>query len=77
MSTARVIEAINVLEDSDLNRSACLPGMPPDHLRLDGLEESFHRGVIITIALATHRYLEAMLAQDSLVVMRTILAAAV
>ena len=68
MSAARVIEAINVLEDSDLNRSACLPGMPPDQFCFDGFEEGFHRGVVITIALATHRYLEAMQAQQLLII---------
>jgi len=46
--------------------------MPPDQFRLDGFEEGFHRGVVITVALATHGYFEAMLAQDFLVVMRAV-----
>ena len=54
MFAARVVEAIKVLENSDLNRSACLPRMPPDHLRFDGFEEGFQRGVVIAIARATH-----------------------
>ena len=51
--------------------------MPPDQFRLDGFEKSFHRGVVITISLATHGYFEAMLAQDFLVVIRAILAASI
>jgi hypothetical protein len=77
MSTTRVIEAINVLKDCDLNRSTCLPGIPPDHLYPDGFEESFHRSIVITISLATHRYFEPMQAQDFMVVTRAILAAAI
>lgn len=51
--------------------------MPPDQLGLDRLEERLDGGIVITIALAAHRYLEAVLAQNLLVIVRTILAAAV
>jgi len=30
------------------------PFLPPDHLRLQGFEERFDRGVVVTVALATH-----------------------
>ena len=73
MPAARVIKAVDVFEYCDLNSATGLPRMPPDQFRLDGFEESFHRCIVITITLATHGYFEAMLAQDFLVVMRTIL----
>jgi hypothetical protein len=44
---------------------------------LDGFEERLNCRIIIAIAFATHRYFEAVLAQDLLVVMRTVLAAAI
>ena len=50
--------------------------MTPDQLGLDGFEERLNCRIIIAIAFATHRYFEAVLAQDLLVVMRTVLAAA-
>ena len=77
MSSAGVIEPINVLEDGDFSGSAGLPELPPDQFRLDGLEEGFHCGVIVAITLAAHGYFEAILAQQFLVVMRAILAPAI
>lgn len=68
MPTARVIEAVDVLEDGRLSLSAGLPGAPPDQLGLDGLEEGFDCGVIIAVAFAAHRWLQAVLAQDLLIV---------
>ena len=51
--------------------------MPPDQFSLDGFEERFDGSVVVTIALPAHRYFEAVLAQDLLIIMRTILAAAI
>ena len=51
--------------------------VPPDQLRLNGFEERLHRLIIITIPFAIHRYSEPMLAQEFLVVVRTILATTV
>ena len=51
--------------------------MPPDQFSFDGFEERFYSGIIVAIALATHRSLEAMLAQDFLIIVGTILAAPV
>ena len=56
------------------------PGLPraaPDQLGLDGLEEGLDGSVIVAIALAAHRRLHVMVAQDLLIVVRTVLAAAV
>ena len=77
MPTARVIEAVDVLEDGRLSLSAGFPRASPNQLGLDRLEEGLNGGVIVAIALAAHRHLEPMLAQDLLIVMRTILAAAI
>ena len=41
------------------------------------LEPMAHNGAIIAIPLAAHRYLEAVFTQDLLVVVRTLLAAAI
>jgi hypothetical protein len=66
--TARVIEAVDVLEDGGLGLSAGFPGAPPDQLRLDGLEEGLNGGVVIAVSFAAHRRLQAVLAQHLLVV---------
>ena len=77
MSAARIVEAVDVLEDRHLSLPAGFPGIPPDQLGLDGLEESLDGGVIIAIAFSTHRHFEVMLAQYFLIIVRTILAATV
>jgi hypothetical protein len=45
MPTARVIEAVDVLEDGCLSLSAGFPGAAPDQLGLDGFEEGLDGGV--------------------------------
>ena len=75
MFPARIIEAVDILEDGDLSGHACLPRVPPDQFCLDGFEEGFHHGIVVAVALAAHRYLEPILTQDFLIVMRAILAA--
>lgn len=47
--------------------------MPPYHFSFDGIEEGLDGGFIIAVALAALGYLEAMLPQDFLIIMRTIL----
>ena len=51
--------------------------MPPDQFSFDGLKERLDRRIVIAIAFARHRYLEPMLAQDFLIVMRTVLRPAI
>ena len=75
MPTAWVIEAVDVLEDGGLGLAARFPSPAPDQLGLDGLEEGLDGRIVVAVALAAHRYLEGMFAQDLLVVVRTILAA--
>ena len=55
--------------------SACFPASPPDQIGLDRFEECLHGGIVIAITFAAHRHLEIVLAQDLLVVVRTVLAA--
>ena len=66
-----------MLEDGGFGLTTGLPCAPSDQFSLDRLEEGLNGGVIVAIALAAHRHLEPMLAQDLLIVMRTILAAAI
>ena len=51
--------------------------MPPDQFCFDGFEERLDSCIIVAITFARHRYLEPMLAQDFLVIVRTILAATI
>ena len=68
MPSARIVEAVDVLEDGQLGVSARLPRSSPYQLRLDRFEGRLYGGVIIAIALTAHRYLEPMLAQELQVV---------
>jgi hypothetical protein len=77
VTASRVIEPIDVFEDRHLSLSAGVPGVSPDQLCLDGFEERFNGGVVIAISLATHGCPEPMLAQDLLIIVRTILAATI
>ena len=54
-----------------------LARMPPDQSGLDCLEKRLDGGVVIAVALATHRYLKAVLTQELLIIMGEILAAAI
>ena len=51
--------------------------MAPDQFGLEGFEECLDGRIIIAIAFSAHRRLEPMLAQDLLIIMRTILAATI
>ena len=77
MATARIVEAVDVFEDGDFGITTRSPGPLPQQLGLDRLEECLDRRVIVTVSSTAHRHLEAMLAQDFLVVVRAILAATV
>ena len=62
MAAARIVEAIDVFEDCHLGLRPRFPRPSPDQLCLDGFEKRLDGGIVITISLATHRDLEAMLA---------------
>jgi len=75
MASAWIIEAVDVFEDGHLGLPQRFPYSPPYQLGLDGFEEGLDGCVIIAISFAAHRDLEAMLPQDLLIVVRTVLAA--
>ena len=77
MTAARVVEAVDVFKDGHLRLSSCLPCIAPDQFRFDGFEECLDGCVIITISFATHGHFEAVLPQDFLTAMRTILRPAI
>ena len=67
MAPTRVIKTINVLEYRARSLTACFPMVPPYQLSLDGFEKRLRHGIVVTIALAVHRDLEAVLVQALLV----------
>ena len=54
MAPARVVEAIDVFENSELDVPARLPRVSPDQLSLEGFEEALDSRVIKAISLAAH-----------------------
>jgi len=54
MPTARVIEAVDVLEDGGFGLASCLPCAAPDQFGLDRLEEGLDSSVIVAVTLAAH-----------------------
>jgi hypothetical protein len=77
MAAARVIEAIDVFEDCHLSLPAGVSCIAPDQFRFDGFEERLNSRIVIAIAFATHGHFEAVLPQDFLIVVRTILRPAI
>ena len=68
MPSAWIVEAIDILEDGQLCFSSRLPRPAPDQLGLDRFEEGFDSRVVVTISLAAHRDMEAVLTQELLVI---------
>ena len=56
-----VIEPTDVLGNCAFSLPPRFPTVPPYQLSLDGFEERLHYGTVVTIALAAHQDLEAML----------------
>ncbi len=77
MAASWIVEAVDIFEVRHLSRPGCLPRMTPDQFSFDGLEERFHGSVVVTITFAAHRHFEVMLAQDLLIIVRTVLAATI
>ena len=77
MTAAWVVEAVDVLKDGHLRLPAGFPCIAPDQFRFDGLEEGLDCCIVVTISLPRHRHLEPMLAQEFLIVMRTLLRPAI
>lgn len=72
-----VVEAVDVSEERIGHLLSCLPLVPPDEFSLQRFEEGLDKGVIITISLAAHGYLEPKLSKPLLIIVRTILTAPV
>ena len=77
MPAARVVEAVDVFEEGNFDLSAGLPVSTPDQFGLERFEVALDGRVIIAIFLAAHRCHQPVFAQDLLVVVRTVLAAAI
>ena len=73
MSAARIVEDVDVFEDRQLRRSARRPRPLPQQLGLDRLEERLDGRIVVAISRPAHRHLEAVLAQDLLVIVRAVL----
>ena len=54
MFAARVLEAVDVFEDGDLDLAAGLSVPAPDQFGLQRLEEAFDGGIVVTIAFPAH-----------------------
>ena len=77
MSSARIVEAVDVLEDGHFSFPSRRPGPAPKHFSLDRFEEGFDSVIVIAIALAGHRHFEPVLAQYLLIVVRAVLRPAI
>lgn len=77
MSAPGVVEAIYVAEDGSFRLTPCWPTLPPDQFRLQGFEERLDGGVVIAITFAAHRRAQAISLQFLLIIVGTILAAAI
>jgi hypothetical protein len=74
---ARVVEAVDVLKEGDLDFATGLPIPSPDQFCLQGFEEAFDGGIVVAIALAAHRNPEPALSQELLIVVRAVLRSAI
>ena len=77
MASSGIIIPIDILEDRALGLTACVPTVAPNQLYLDGFEERFNHGIVVTITFAAHGDLEPMLGQASLTLVGTILRPAI
>ena len=69
MSTARIVEAVDVFENGDFDLSSCLPVSAPDHFGFEGFEKAFDSCVVIAIALSAHGCCQTVFSKDLLIVM--------
>ena len=77
MFSARIVKSIDVLEHGGFDLTPCLPALPPVKFCLQRFEVGFRDSIVPAISFARHRYLEAVQAEDFLVLVRTILAATI
>ena len=77
MPTAWIVEAVDVFENGNFDLSAGLPVSAPNHFCLERFEKALNCGVVIAVTLSAHGCCQTMLSQDLLIVMGTVLAAAI
>ena len=77
MSAARVMEAVDVLEDGGFGLATGFPNPASDQFGLDDLEERPDSGVVMAVALAAHGRLQGVAVRSFLVVVRRVLATTV
>ena len=77
MASARIVEAIDILEDCAFCLASGFPAIAPDQLCFDGFEKGLNHRIVITITFAAHRYLKGVLGQASLILVGTVLRAAI
>lgn len=77
MFAARVVEAVDVFEECNLDLTPGMPVAVPDQFGLERLEEAFDCGIVVAIAFPAHRGRQPVFAQKLLIVMGAVLRAAV
>ncbi len=77
MFSAWVVEAVDILEESNFDPSAGVPVATPDQFGLERFEEAFDGRIVVAVAFPAHRNLEPVLAQQLLVIVGTVLRAAI
>jgi hypothetical protein len=65
VSSARVIQAFDMLTNSLASLVACREGRAPDQPGFDGLEHGLDHGVVVACAVPAYRRHEAMIAQHT------------
>ena len=63
MPAARVIEAVDLLDDGGFGFATGFPNLAPVQFGFDGLEERLDSGVVMAIALAVLRRLQPVSVQ--------------
>lgn len=71
------MEAIDVFEVGHLTLPPRLPRMRPDQFGFDGFEEYLNGRVVMAVALAAQQFLEAILVQYFLIIVRAVLASTI
>ncbi len=60
---ALVTNVIDIQKDRTFCLAACVPCVAPNQLNLDGFEKRFNHGIVVTISITAHRYLEVVFLQ--------------
>ena len=63
MTSARVIKAIDILEDRTFCLTTCVSFVAPDQLSLDGFEERFNPRIVVTITALRPRLIKRLLTE--------------